>query len=220
MAALAKIEAKPGTATEKYLRSDRDIIAGTYDHILRPVPANTIYTASDKHGKVLFFVYPKAIQRLYNKETAARIKQDITDLAYYEPPPAPDPERHPLADLWADLMPHIDKNKSPTGVHGVYHFGCWHEQGRTNLPVCYTHDSMQPASYTGGLRDDFTKYTLRVVTHAVAFCHELVDPEMLEEYREVAQYTDRTIQTVEAEPITLRAVLVNPKTDSHVDSQN
>ncbi len=217
-AALSRVEKHhPKNPSENYIQADVDAASQYDEGIYRPVPEGTIYVALDKNYQVLYLHFPEALQYIYQENVLPRIVQDICTYAYHEPPPSPDDKRHPRHDLYLKENPRF---RPAVGACGVYHIGSWHSTGHPNGYVNLTHDTCGSEVDIVRLRLDLLKGAMGPLSHAAKMFMEIADPDMAQEYAKVFQHTPHAIATIKGEIFTLRAILVNVKTDSHVDSSD
>ena len=203
---------------------DRDEIAGSDPAILRPVTRKVIYLAVDAKIKVLLFRWPGAMVQMFGKGFTKKAAEQVKSFAEYDPCPAPEPHRHAMTPHWLRQNPRFDKKREPKEVCGVYHVGIDDTMAHPKEGIHEKSDFLGGDANIQRIRGELMEGVLHGFTEASMFVQGILDPELLKKQqaamREFPELKDPTTFTHPAEAFSTGAILINPKTESHVDSSD
>ena len=206
---------------DPWWQAHQDRVAGEGPDILRKLPEGTIYIAVDKHGAVLLFVFPRGLTFTYDEATTQHIFDDLATYARHEPPPKPDVRRHPLDEDW--IKEHPEFSSEQGGYHGTYHWGCHHEVDHETVTfVVETGDTrlLNRNTHIARLNKELMTGACGVLTRALYFWFGVLDPDLRARCQKVVEHTPTCLRTTEKECFSMRAALLNVKTESHKDSRD
>lgn len=216
-----------------YHQSRRDDYAVEKD-ILHHVMGTDIVMALDKSDNVIFFQCSDAFDKLLGTHVERQVAKSLETFSTLQPVPIPDMTRHGLHWIdWLAEHPEFDFRvpgcDPRTAKSGVYHWGGRCETGDPSgkKKPNATLDSQERNTGKNKSHIQEQLLTLRysalgACTELVAFFFNILDPELLAEYRKVAQEV-ASIKVIPFEtrrtdePFVLRAALVNLMTNEHKD---
>ncbi|KAH9999724.1 hypothetical protein F4779DRAFT_635797, partial [Xylariaceae sp. FL0662B] len=225
-----------GKAHNPYHQAQRDqyaVSAGIF-HRIKNVD---VVMVLDKSDNVIVFQLANAFRELFTKgkNIEKEIARSIETFSSLQPLPIPDMTRHGLHWInWLAEHPEFDfrnpSNDPYLAKSGVYHFGGHCEIGDPNgkKGVGPTKDS---ATRHGGAKQvlqelpKFRYSALGACTEVISFLFDLVDPDLLAEYKAIAEQASQLgyipFQTRQQDdPFVLKAVLVNLMTNEHRDDSD
>ena len=221
---------KPRTATKRsqHEQFERDEVAAADSSILVPVPDNVIHITTDRDGKVLSFCWPKALQWFFGDDLVEMMAEHIEEYARHQQPKFPDRARHAMNPYWCRKNPDFQQtvtDKKAKMRLGVFHFGCGGEIGKKNAKPMTKPDSkddkLKPEVIR--LREEMMREgVMPWITRAHKLVQGILDPELLAAQMEVMQHyeSELTRPTIEGDPFSLCAILVNPLTTDHRDQSD
>ncbi|MCJ1230134.1 hypothetical protein MMC12_006805 [Toensbergia leucococca] len=209
----------------RFLRADHEaIVTVEKPTTVKTIPDDVIYIAMDRCQVVITFRWPEGLQYLYEEKVPETVARQLTTYFSIKPPPFPDQPRHPLHDRWLASRPEFDKWVTNGGCSGVEHFGFGAPSGNPTGPIQRrpaSHPKRQPEVQR--IRDEMVSPAglFGTVGEAVQFVHECLDPKLLDAQRQtIAQFPEHAVITTGEEAYSIWAVLVNTKTESHVDESD
>lgn len=224
------IEKEFKTVLEKrtdFEECDRDEIAGRDPAVLGHLPDDVIYLAVDRRKIAMAFQWPDFMEHFFGAGFLAKVKSDMGNYSFCEPPSMPDKKRHVTDPIWITQEPRFDHQQytakdsknHPEAVHGVYHWGFGGENGHGPTRMAIKEDSRKPDPDTRRLLTEMAQGSQSCITEAFKFVGEILDPELMQ--RQVAaikKFRGMATMTIPEGAFSCTAGLVNVKTETHFDS--
>ncbi|KAI0129008.1 hypothetical protein BJ170DRAFT_721909 [Xylariales sp. AK1849] len=199
--------------------------------IFHRIEDTDIIMVLDKADNVIAFVCSDAFRKLLTKGVEEDVAQSLETFSTLDPLPVPDMTRHGLHWIdWLVKRPELDfrnrENDPRIAKSGVYHFGARCSIGDPNgEEIGPTIDEVYRAGKWPLVLRQLTMLRYNAFgacTELVRFLFDLLDPELLTEYKKVAAEVSKMeyvhVDTRrDDEVFVMRAALVNVMTIEHKD---
>ncbi|RYP73844.1 hypothetical protein DL769_004145 [Monosporascus sp. CRB-8-3] len=180
-----------------------------------------IFVVTDAHRRVLFANVERAVQLLYDSETADLLERCIDLWSFFTPLPAPETSRHVVDNHVRRLHPELDMERATVETlpnakmavardpHGEHPFASWFALFGKSVDQ----------DYSRRLFPDFCQAVFGKATNLLRFLVQPLTPRFYAESREVRENLDDWCKfaTDEEDFITLFVLGINGYTQRHKD---